>query len=156
MQRDVDAGEELCGEYVPVYYARAARREALSKYRFHCACEACAVSDAAAARSDADRERFGSLYRSLYATPPTDRGALAKVGAMLDVVAREFGDSPAMARRVLQDAVIIANAQGRATEATDFMRRLYDASVLSEGADTAASRRFAAFRADARRFRPSD
>ena len=148
--RDVPEGAELCGEYIPLYYSTAKRREMLRKYDFVCGCAACASG-----RGDAEREAFERTYRALYAAPPTDAGALGKIEALLALAETAFDGSPATNRRVLHDAVIIALAQGRRPLAKSYMARLYDAQRLSSG-DTAVTRAFATYVDDVARFKPSD
>jgi hypothetical protein len=122
----------------------------LRKYDFVCGCAACVSG-----RGDAEREAFERTYRALYAAPPTDAGALGKIEALLALAETAFDGSPAPARRVLHDAVIIALAQGRRPLAKSYMSRLYDAQCLSSG-DTAVTRAFATYVADVARFKPSD
>lgn len=149
--RDVSEGGELCGEYCPTYRDTPARRAALRRYGFECACATCARADPA---SDTRKRAFEATYRALYSAPPESAAAVDAIRRLLAIADAEF-DSPAMNRRVLHDGVIVALKRGDVGLAAKWMRDLYHAQRLSAG-DGATTRRFAEYCDDVRAFRPAD
>jgi SET domain len=87
---DIQQGEEICIQYVPILTTRKERQDMLwTHFRFVCQCAACTLPPQQSERSDSRRVFLGELVRSLGMEDPSSVVTLQKLHTALNYAEKD-------------------------------------------------------------------
>ncbi|CAK9105348.1 unnamed protein product [Durusdinium trenchii] len=144
---DIESGEEICTNYIQWHRTTIQRQDALqAQFGFLCGCPACMEEETLRKKHDAIRCQIGELDEAIPELAFSPSKAVALVEKVLGLYEQLGRPVPhAAEQRHCYDAFQLSLSEGNMQAAKRWIRRAYNASVVTDGMTSPGTLRFQRF-----------